>query len=291
MNPWILAIRPKTLAAGITPVIIGSAIAYGDGLFHLPSALACLTGALLIQIATNLSNDYFDFKKGADANRIGPARVTQAGLIKSQLVLFTALLAFVLAGLISLYLIDRAGMSIAIIAAAAIISGLLYTAGPRPLGYLGLGELFVFIFFGPVAVGATYFVQTLDLNWAVVIAGFAPGFLSCAILAVNNLRDIDGDRRAGKMTLAVRWGRSFAISEYLFCLMAASFVPVLVFLITADHEGIILAAVVSFLAIPTIRTVMTTLDPHALTHALAQTSRWLFLYSIIFSLGWILCSR
>lgn len=291
MNPWILAIRPKTLAAGIAPVLVGSAMAFGDGLFHAPSALACLAGALLIQIATNLSNDYFDFKKGADAQRIGPVRVASSGLIKPSLVLSAALLAFVLAGLVSAYLVYRAGMRIAILAAAAIASGLLYTAGPNPLGYLGLGELFVFIFFGPVAVGGTYFVQTLDLNWAVVIAGFAPGFLSCAILSVNNLRDIDGDRRSGKMTLAVRWGREFAISEYLFCILAACFVPFLVFLITADHEGAVLAALVGFLAIPTVRTVMTTLEPQALNRALAQTSRWIFVYSMIFSLGWILCSR
>ena len=291
MNPWILAIRPKTLPASIAPVMIGSAMAYGDGGFYAPAAAACLVAALLIQIGTNLANDYFDFKKGADLNRVGPTRVTQAGLVKPQRVLQAAIIIFILAAVASGYLVYRGGWTIAIIAVASIISGILYTAGKKPLGYLGLGELFVFVFFGPVAVGGTYYVQTLDLNWAVTLAGLAPGFLSCAILAVNNLRDVEGDGKAGKMTLAVRFGKDFAKSEYLFFILAATLTPFLVLLVTLDHIGMTAASIVGFLAIGTIQTVMTNPEANALNSALASTGRWLILYGIIFSIGWIVCSH
>jgi len=292
MNPWILAIRPKTLPAAIAPVMIGTAMAYGDGLFHGPSALMALSAALCIQIGTNLANDYFDFKKGADTpDRKGPTRVTQAGLIKPQVVFWASMVFFALAALSSIYLIHRAGTCILIIAAASIISGILYTAGPKPLGYLGLGDLFVLVFFGPVAVGGTYFTQGLEINWAVIIAGLGPGFLSMAILAVNNLRDIDTDRRAGKLTLAVRFGRSFAMSEYLFCIIAATLTPFAVFLITDDHQGIAAASLIGFCAIPCVKAAFTHLDGAALNRVLGQTGRLLLIYSAVFSIGWLLCSR
>jgi len=292
MNPWILAIRPKTLPAAIAPVAIGTAMAYGDGLFHGPSALMALSAALCIQIGTNLANDYFDFKKGADtAERKGPVRVTQAGLIKPSTVLMAAIIFFALAALSSGYLIERAGPCILVIAIASIVSGILYTAGPKPLGYLGLGDIFVLIFFGPIAVGGTYYVQGLEVNWAVLAAGLGPGFLSTAILAVNNLRDIDTDRRAGKLTLAVRFGRSFAMAEYLFCIMAAALTPFAVFLITDDHDGIAAASLVGFLAIPCVKAAFTHLDGAGLNKVLGQTGRLLLIYSALFSLGWILCSR
>lgn len=292
MNPWILAIRPKTLPAAIAPVVIGTAMALGDGLFHAKSALMALSAALCIQIGTNLANDYFDFKKGADtADRKGPTRVTQAGLIKPQAVLGAAIIFFALAALSSVYLIHRAGFCILIIAALSILSGIFYTAGPRPLGYLGLGDLFVLVFFGPVAVGGTYFTQALEINWAVIIAGLAPGFLSMAILAVNNLRDIDTDRRAGKLTLAVRFGRSFAMSEYLFCIIAATLTPYAVYLITDDHQGIAVASLAGFFAIPCVKAAFTHLDGAGLNRVLADTGRLLLIYSALFSIGWVLCSR
>ncbi|MDE2027508.1 MAG: 1,4-dihydroxy-2-naphthoate polyprenyltransferase [Candidatus Omnitrophica bacterium] len=291
-SPWVLAIRPKTLPAAIAPVLIGTAMAFGDGLFHAPSALACLAAALCIQIGTNLANDYFDFKKGADtAERQGPVRVTQAGLIKPEIVLAAAIAFFVLSALASVYLIERAGFWIFVIASASIISGVLYTAGPKPLGYLGLGDLFVFIFFGPVAVAGTYYVQGLEMDPAVIVAGLAPGFLSAAILAVNNLRDIDTDRRAGKLTLAVRFGRSFAMSEYLFCIMAAVLTPYAVYLITDDHQGIAAASLTGFWAISSVKAAFTHLDGAGLNKVLASTGRLLLLYSVLFSLGWVLCSR
>jgi 1,4-dihydroxy-2-naphthoate octaprenyltransferase len=292
MDPWILAIRPKTLPAAIAPVLIGTAMATGDGLFHGPSALMALSAALCIQIGTNLANDYFDFKKGADtADRKGPVRVTQAGLIKPRVVFWASMMFFALAALSSIYLIHRAGMCILIVAAASILSGIFYTAGPKPLGYLGLGDLFVLIFFGPVAVGGTYFCQALEINWAVIVAGLAPGFLSMAILAVNNLRDIDTDRRAGKLTLAVRFGRSFAMSEYLFCIIAATLTPFAIVLITDDHQGIAAASLIGFCAIPCVKAAFTHLDGAGLNRVLGDTGRLLLIYSVVFSIGWVLCSR
>jgi 1,4-dihydroxy-2-naphthoate octaprenyltransferase len=212
-------------------------------------------------------------------------------LIKPQAVLTAAVIFFALAALSSIYLIHRAGFCIFIIAAASIISGILYTAGPKPLGYLGLGDIFVLFFFGPVAVGGTYYVQALEVNWAVIVAGLAPGFLSMAILAVNNLRDIDTDRRAGKLTLAVRFGRSFAMAEYLFCIIAATLTPFAVYLITDDHEGIAVASLTGFCAIPCVKAAFTHLDGAGLNRVLGDTGRLLLIYSVLFSLGWVLCSR
>jgi 1,4-dihydroxy-2-naphthoate polyprenyltransferase len=247
---------------------------------------------LCIQIGTNLSNDYFDFKKGADtADRKGPTRVTQAGLIKPHMVLAAAIVFFALAALSSIYLIHRAGLCILIVALASILSGIFYTAGPKPLGYMGLGDLFVLIFFGPVAVGGTYFTQALEINWAVIVAGLAPGFLSMAILAVNNLRDIDTDRRVNKLTLAVRFGRGFAMSEYLFCIIAATLTPFAVVLITDDHFGIAAASLTGFCAIPCVKAAFTHLDGAGLNRVLGQTGRLLLIYSVLFSMGWLLCSR
>lgn len=290
LKNWLLAFRPKTLPAAVAPVMIGTAMAFGDGLGHWLSALCCLAVALLMQIGTNLANDYFDFKKGADSNRVGPTRVTQAGLIKPQFVFAAAMGVFALALLASSYLIVRAGAGILFLAIASVLSGIFYTAGKRPLGYLGLGELFVFIFFGPVAVAGTYFVQSLELNWAIVVAGFAPGFLSCAIIGVNNLRDMDGDRKVSKQTLAVRFGRSFATFEYLFFILLASYTPFMIYMLAPEHKGVLAASMISFLAIPLVRTVFTTNDPQALNSILAKTGMLLLAYATMFSVGWLLCS-
>ncbi|MBI3315013.1 MAG: 1,4-dihydroxy-2-naphthoate polyprenyltransferase [Candidatus Omnitrophica bacterium] len=291
MNPWILAIRPKTLPAAVAPVMIGTAMAFGDGVAHFPSAAVALFGALCIQIATNFANDYYDFKKGADTSRrLGPVRATQAGLISARAMISAAILVFLLAALACVDLVFRAGSAIAIIGVVSILSGIFYTAGPRPLAYMGLGELFVFIFFGPVAVTGTYFVQALEINWAVVTAGLGTGFLSCAILAVNNLRDLDGDAKAGKMTLAVRFGKAFAAREYLFCIIAAILTPFAVNLITKDHDAIAAASLVGFMAIGAVQTVFTG-QGTVLNKILSQTGVLLLVYSILFSAGWVLCSR
>lgn len=292
LSYWVLAIRPKTLPAAIAPVMIGTAMAWGDGVFHMPSAIACAFGALMIQIATNLVNDYCDFKKGADtADRKGPVRVTQAGLIKPKTVLMAAGIALLLAIAASGYLYTRGKTVILIIAIVSILSGIFYTAGKKPLGYLGLGDLFVFIFFGPVAVCGTYYVQALDMNMSLLLAGIAPGALSCAILAVNNLRDIDTDKKAGKKTLAVRFGANFAKCEYIACIMLAMLTPFIVFFLTHDHQGIVVASLVGFFSIPLIITVCTSNDGAVLNGILAKTGKLLIIYSMLYSMGWMLWSR
>lgn len=222
---WILAIRPRTLTVSLAPIFIGTALAYHDGYFSVYYLTLTLLAALLIQIGTNLSNDYFDFIKGADTHeRVGPVRVTQAGLIAPEKVKMAFVLAFGLAACVGILLVFRSGLPILLIGIASILSGLAYTAGPYALAYLGLGELFVLIFFGPIAVSGTYYVQTLNFSWPTFWAGIAIGLLACAILVVNNLRDIEQDRKANKRTLAVRFGRQFANFEYVFCLLAPALI-------------------------------------------------------------------
>ncbi len=289
MKAWLLAIRPKTLWASVAPVLIGTAMAYGDGVSHFPSALAALLGALFVQVGTNLANDYFDGKSGVDApDRKGPVRVTQSGLIAPVAVKWAFILCFFAAGLVSSYLVARAGMPVLVIGVVSILSGLLYTAGPRPLSHLGLGDIFVLVFFGPVAVAGTYFVQSFEFNNAVLVAGLAPGLFSAAILAVNNLRDIETDHRAGKRTLAVRFGKAFVRMEYLFCVVLACFIPAIVFLITAQLPMVFLSSLVFFFLLPVINTVFTSDDGEALNNALARTSQALFIYAVIFSVAWVL---
>ena len=289
LSTWLLAIRPKTLMASIAPVLIGTAMAFGDGVHDFPTAILCLLGALCIQIGTNLANDYFDFKKGADTTeRLGPTRVTQAGLISPNVVMIGFIIAFILAAIVSTQLIKRGGWPITMIGVVSILSGILYTAGPRPLGYLGLGEIFVLIFFGPVAVAGTYYVQSLEINLAVILAGLAPGLFSVGILAVNNYRDMETDKKVNKKTLAVRFGASFAQREYLFSIILASLIPVLMYALMQDHLLILISTLVLIVAIPTMQTVLTKTDGPSLNSALAATGKILLIYSIIFSLGWIL---
>lgn len=287
---WLLAIRPRTLAAAIGPVLIGTAMAFDEGQHDWLIAGLCLLGALLIQIGTNLANDYFDGVKGTDtAERVGPVRVTQAGLISPNAVKMSFIFAFALSAVIGIILAMRGGWPIVTIAVASIISGILYTGGPKPLGYLGLGDLFVLIFFGPVAVGGTYYVQTLTINWPVIIAGFAPGLISVAILTANNLRDISGDAKAGKKTLAVRFGDMFARWEYFMVIMLTSLIPIFLAVMTRDHVWIGFSSfVVLFLGRRLIQEVTLKSDGPSLNAVLAQTGQLLFIYSVIFSIGWII---
>lgn len=288
IQPWVLAIRPKTLPASISPVFIGTMLAWADGIEHWLTASLCLAGALCLQVATNLTNDFFDFKNGVDTNdRIGPMRLTQSGLIKPWVVLTVGILFFVLAGFIAYFLIQRGGWPIAVIAICAILCGIFYTAGPRPLGYLGLGDILVFFFFGPVAVASTYYVQSLEINAAVILASVGPGLISTAILTVNNLRDIEGDRKSGKLTLAVRFGRSFAQTEYLFCILTAALWPILVYAVIQDHLAILSSCVICFMAIPAFKTILTKSDGPTLNAILAYTGKILLVYSLLLSLGWL----
>lgn len=289
LSPWIQAARPKTLWAAFAPVLMGTALAIGDAGFHAPSAAAALAFAFLIQVGTNFCNDYCDFQKGADTeDRQGPLRVTQAGLIAPRAVLAATILTYALALAVSGYLVWRGGWPLIWIGVASVLSGAWYTAGPVPMGYLGLGDLFVLVFFGPVAVAGTYYVQTLVLHPLPVVAGLAPGLLSVAILAVNNQRDIEQDARAGKRTLAVRFGASFTRAEYLLCLIAALAIPVGLVLATGDHPGALLVLLLVPIALPAARTMLTRTDGTALNPLLGRTAQLLLLYSILFSLGWVL---
>ena len=285
IQTWWLAIRPKTLWAGIAPVMIGTALAFRDGGFHAPSAIAALLGAMLIQIGTNLCNDYSDFKKGADTeDRQGPIRVTQAGLIKPATVLSATFFIFALAMIACGYLVFRAGWPLVAIGVLSIISGILYTAGPYPIGYLGLGDIFVLIFFGPIAVGGTYFVQTLDIHPAILVSGLAPGLLAVAILVVNNLRDRDQDVLAGKKTLAVRFGRSFVRAEYVLCILGTILLCVWHSRESMNDWYFGLGAVLMIPGFFLIRTVYRYADGKHLNPVLGKTALLLLLYSVGFSL-------
>jgi 1,4-dihydroxy-2-naphthoate octaprenyltransferase len=286
---WIQAARPKTLWAAVAPVLIGTAMAFEAGLGHWPSALAALAGALLIQIGTNFANDYFDYTKGADRyQRLGPTRVTQAGLVTPRAMRAAMTITFLLAVVVGSYLVWRGGWPIVIIGLLSILFGVLYTAGPYPLAYYGWGDIFVLIFFGPVAVGGTYYVQALSINETVLLAGLSPGLFSVAILTVNNLRDIESDARAGKKTLAVRFGRTFAHLEYLLAVLVASLLPVFLSLTTGSHRYAMITALVPLAAIPAIRGVFGKAEGRALNDILAATGKLLLLYSVLFSIGWLL---
>ena len=286
---WLHAARPKTLWAAFAPVLIGTAMAYSDGAFHAGAALAALSGALLIQVGTNFCNDYADFKKGADtAERQGPLRVTQAGLIAPRTMLAATVAVYALACFSGLYLVLRCGWPLLAVGALSIAAGIGYTAGPFPFGYRGWGDAFVLLFFGPVAVAGTYYVQALRVTLAAVVAGLAPGFLAVAILVVNNLRDVNGDARAGKRTLAVRFGRGFARGEYLFCLLAAACVPVALYALTGRHPWSLLATLIAPVSLPVVRQVFGGTTGEILNPMLAWTARLLLLYSVLFSIGCIL---
>ena len=229
MTVWLKAIRCQTLVAAIIPVFMGAVFAYQYEKFHFLSVGSAFLAAIFIQIGTNFANDYFDYINGADTdNRLGPLRVTSAGLVSPTSMRNAMIIAFIIALLCSSYIIWRGGMVIIIIAIVSILFGVLYTGGPYPLGYYGFGDIFVFLFFGPVAVAGTYYVQTLEWSVATMFLGIAPGLFSMAILAVNNLRDVDEDSQTGKRTLAVRWGPTFVRIEYVFCLFLGSTIPFLV---------------------------------------------------------------
>ena len=286
---WALAARPKTLWAAVVPVVVGTAMAVGAGGFHAPSAFFALLGAVLIQVGTNYINDYYDFLKGADTvSRKGPVRALQSGLVSAETTRRAAALVFALAVVDGLYLVWRGGWPVLLIGVLSIIAGVLYTAGRYSLAYLGLADVFVVLFFGPVAVGGTYYVQTLGINGAVLFAALGPGLLSAAILLVNNVRDVDEDRRANKKTLVVRLGRKTGVALYALCAGVAALIPVVLYLATGEHPWAIAALIVLPLAVPVVRTLASSKDPLALNPMLGATSRLLLVYGLLFSIGWLL---
>jgi len=257
LRTWLLAARPKTLTAAVVPVVVGTGLALGQGMAVLWPALAALAGAVLIQIGTNLTNDYYDFRKGADTHeRVGPTRVTQSGLIAPQTVLTAGASCFALATLVGVSLVARGGWPFVVIGLASVLAGWAYTGGPYPLGYHGLGDLFVMVFFGLVAVPGTFYAQALRLVPAVWPAAVAIGATGTMILVVNNLRDLDTDARAGKHTLVVRFGRSFGRAEYLGLLLLALAMPVTMVALGWARWPVLLALLATPLAWPPLARVL-----------------------------------
>ena len=283
---WLMAARPRTLPAAVAPVLVGTALAWTEGTFKVLTFLAALIGALFIQVGTNLSNDYSDARRGADTeDRLGPVRVTAGGLVPPRQVLVATYVAFAVAVLAGVYLIATAGWELLAVGAASILAGVLYTGGPRPYGYEGLGEVFVFLFFGVVAVAGSYFAQTETLEWEALVLAVPVGLLASAILVVNNVRDLETDRRAGKRTLAVRLGRERA--RVLFAAMiAGAFVTApLPWPLGALSPWLLLCWLAMPLAVPVVRTVRTRTDGPALNGALAGTGQLQLAFCVLLSAG------
>ena len=282
MRAWILASRPKTLSAAVVPVLIGTALAAPRVNWMLFAS--ALFGALFIQIGTNFVNDALDYKKGADTTeRLGPLRVTQAGLLSSGAVLRAAIVCFVLASLCGVPLILRGGWPIVIIGVTSIVAAYAYTGGPYPLAYNGLGELFVMVFFGFVAVGGSYYVQTLTIDAAVIVAGFAAGSLACVLLVINNLRDVVADEASNKKTMAVRLGEDFARLEVAFFALAP-FIAVLIIAQLRHRDWLLLPLADAFLALELIRKVNKSTG-RELNRCLALAGAMQWLFGILFVCG------
>jgi 1,4-dihydroxy-2-naphthoate octaprenyltransferase len=286
---WLMAARVRTLPAAIAPVLVGTALAGWENVFHPLRFVAALVGSIFIQVGTNLSNDYSDARRGADAeDRLGPVRVTAGGLVPPNQVLIATYVSFGVAVLAGVYLVAVAGWQLLLVGAASILAGVLYTGGPKPYGYEGLGELFVFLFFGIVAVAGSYFVQVRHLDWKAFALAVPVGLLASAILVVNNYRDSDSDRRAGKRTLAVRLGRArtrtmFAVIVYLAYLLAP-----ITWVFGPMTAWMLLAWLTLPLAAEVVRIVRNRTDGSSLNQALAQTGMLQLSFCVLLSAGLLL---
>jgi 1,4-dihydroxy-2-naphthoate octaprenyltransferase len=293
MRIWLMAARPRTLPAAVAPVLVGTAAAV-EWVGRLPRVgafVAALIGSVFIQIGTNLANDYSDARRGADtADRLGPVRVTSTGLVTPRRVLHATWVAFAIAVACGIYLAAVAGVVIIVIGAVSIAAGVLYTGGPRPYGYAGLGEVFVFLFFGLVAVNGSYYVQLEHLDALPLGLSISVGFLATAILVVNNVRDIETDRRAGKMTLAVRMGRRNAVALYRMLVLGA-FLVLPIALVAGEASPLPLIGLLALpMAIGPMRTLTNRSDGPALNGALAATGALLAVFSLLVSAGLLLGS-
>lgn len=288
MKKWITASRPKTLWVTLCPVSVGSMLAYVAGSFHLWASLAALFSGILIQIGTNLANDYFDFKKGADtSDRVGPKRFTQSGEISESAMKTAFIVSFAGAFLMGLYLVYRAGWPLLVLGIISILCGVFYTAGPFAMAYTGTADLFVFVFFGPIAVLGTYYVNSLQFDPHILLSGIPLGLISVAILVVNNLRDYEGDKRVGKKTLVVRFGRTFGRIEYTLCLLLASLLPLQIFINSQKLEWIGVFALSIALSIPNIWAIWR-LQGAALNPYLGKTAQFLLIYTLLYNLSVLL---
>jgi 1,4-dihydroxy-2-naphthoate octaprenyltransferase len=282
--PWLLAARPKTLPASAAPVLLGSACAFAAGSFRLGPALAALAGALLIQIGTNYANDVGDFERGTDTNtRVGPTRVTQAGLLSPRAVKIGAAVVFGAAALIGVYLTAVAGWPVLVIGAASILAGLAYTAGPFPLSHRGWGEPFVLVFFGFVAVAGTAYVQALQVPPSAWWGGLIAGAFSTAILVVNNTRDHATDRAAGRGTIPARFGKRAGVVELAVFLVLGYLGTIGMVIAQTAPPHVLLACATAPLAFGIARTVASSDDGPTLNKVLARTGALLLLHAVLLS--------
>ena len=286
---WVDASRPKTLVAAFIPVLVGASIAWFDGKFEAIHSFVALLCAILIQVGTNFANDYFDFIHGADTDeRIGFKRATASGLVAPKIMLKATILFMVLAFLFGLYLVWIGGWSILVIGLLSLLFGILYTAGPYPLGYNGLGDIFVFVFFGVVAVMGTYYVNTLEWSIQSFWASLAVGSLCTNILVINNLRDVEQDALAGKRTLGVLLGDRALKWEFTLMLIIAFTVP-LVFFFYFDHNiSVFLPMISAPLACLHAKKVWTETHKPNLNKVLEHTAQFMALFGFLFSIGIIL---
>jgi 1,4-dihydroxy-2-naphthoate octaprenyltransferase len=284
-----MAARVRTLPAAIAPVLVGTALAGYMHVFYPLRFFAALVGAVFIQVGTNLSNDYSDARRGADAeDRLGPVRVTAGGLVPPSRVLVATYLTFGVAVLAGLYLTLVAGWQLLLVGAASILAGVLYTGGPRPYGYEGLGELFVFLFFGIVAVAGSFFVQVEHLIWEAFALAVPVGLLASGILVVNNFRDTDTDRRAGKRTLAVRLGRARTRTLYAVMVYLAYLLTPVTWVFGPLKPWVLLPWLTLPLAARVVRTVRNHTDGPSLNQALAQTGMLQLAFCVLLSAGLLL---
>jgi 1,4-dihydroxy-2-naphthoate octaprenyltransferase len=283
---WVMAARVRTLPAAIAPVLVGTSLALGAGHFDPLAFVAALLGAVFIQVGTNLSNDYSDARRGADTeDRLGPVRVTAGGLVPPRQVLLATYVTFGLAVACGAYLVAVAGWGLLAVGAASILAGVLYTGGPRPYGYEGLGEVFVFLFFGIVAVAGSYFVQVQQLPWQAFVCAVPVGLLASAILVVNNIRDLETDRRAGKRTLAVRLGRERTRALYTAMIAAAFVTAPLPWVFGSMSAWLLLSWLALPMALRVVAIVRTRTDGPSLNGALAKTGATQLLFCLLYSAG------
>ena len=277
---WWQGARPRTLPAAIAPVAVGAGLGAGAGAFDAVRVLLALAVAILLQVGVNYANDYSDGVKGTDASRVGPVRLVGQGLAPARQVRAAAYLSLGSAGLVGLVLVALTGAWwLLLIGAASIAAAWLYTGGPRPYGYAGLGEVFVFVFFGVVPVVGTAYVQTLTITGVDVLASVGVGLLSCAILVTNNLRDIPGDTESGKRTLAVRLGDARTRLLYAILVTGALTVPIL--LVPATSPWVALTLITGLLAIGPLRIVLGPAQGPALIPALKQTGHLVLAYGLV----------
>ena len=286
LRSWLMAARVRTLPAAVAPVLVGTSLAIERGVFRPGAFAAALLGALLIQIGTNLANDYSDARRGADAeDRVGPVRVPAGGLLPPRQVLVATYVTFGLAVLCGLYLVAVAGIELLFVGIASIAAGVLYTGGPRPYGYEGLGEVFVFLFFGIVAVSGSAFAQLESWPWEAFVLAVPVGLLAAAILVVNNVRDMDSDRRAGKRTLAVRLGRERGRAIYALMVYGAYVVAPLPWLLGSLSPWLALPWLTLPLALRLVRTVREHADGPTLNAMLAQTGMLQLVFCLLLGAG------